>query len=229
MISRRLSHRLSRHHFPIGLATLASGYLLYVTRSFPDVLTRLSFSSAYLALVLLAAPLLIGPLKVLAGDRLAVSIDFRRDIGIWAGIVGLFHVAVGQCVHLRGRPWLYYIYENWRQKHILPMRHDLFGLANYTGIFAAFVLLALLATSNDAALRKLSTPGWKQLQRWNYVCFGLTAIHTLTYQTGIESQTFGFVAIAVLCILMTGILQFVGLRSHRYAQAKNKTASLLIG
>ena len=212
MISRRLSRRLSRHHLPIGLATLASGYLLYLTRSFPDVLTRLSFSSAYPALVLLAATLLIGPLKVLTGDRLAVSIDFRRDIGIWAGIAGLFHVVVGQCVHLRGRPWLYYIYENWQQKHILPMRHDLFGLANYTGLAAAFVLLALLATSNDAALRRLSTAGWKQLQRWNYVCFALTAIHTLTYQTGIETQTLGFVVLAVLCVLLTAMLQLIGLQ-----------------
>ncbi len=218
MIPRRLSRRLSQHHLPIGLATLASGYLLYVTRSFPDVLTRLSFSSAYPALVLLAATLLIGPLKVLAGDRLAVSMDFRRDIGIWTGIAGLFHVVVGQCVHLRGRPWLYYIYENWQQKHALPMRHDLFGLANYTGLFAGVVLLALLATSNDAALRKLGTPGWKQLQRWNYVYFGLTAIHTLTYQTGIESQTVGFIAIAVLCLVTTVALQVTGLRRRRRFQ-----------
>lgn len=217
MISRRLWRRLSQHHLPIGLATLASGYALYVTRSFPDVLTRLSFSSAYPALVLLTATLLIGPLKILAGDRLAVSMDFRRDIGIWAGIVGLFHVVVGQCVHLRGRPWLYYIYENWQQKHFLPVRHDLFGLANFTGLLAAFILLALFATSNDAALRKLSTPGWKQLQRWNYACFGLTAIHTLTYQTGIESQTFGFIATAMLCTLITVILQFRGFRRRRLA------------
>jgi sulfoxide reductase heme-binding subunit YedZ len=224
MMSRRLYRRLLQHHLPIGLASLASGYLLYVTRSFSDVLTRLSFSSAYPALALLTATLLIGPLKVLTGDRLAVSMDFRRDIGIWAGIVGLFHVVVGQCVHLRGRPWLYYIYENWQQKHELLMRHDLFGLANYTGLLAAFVLLALLATSNDAALRKLSTPGWKQLQRWNYACFGLTAVHTLTYQTGIESQAFGFVAIAVFCMLITVILQLVGLQRRRYAQTNSKTA-----
>jgi sulfoxide reductase heme-binding subunit YedZ len=223
MISRRLSRRLSRHHLPIGLATLASGYVLYVTRSFPDVLTRLSLSSAYPALVLLSATLLIGPLKILAGDRLAVSMDFRRDIGIWAGIAGLFHVVVGQCVHLRGRPWLYYIYENWQQKHFLPMRHDLFGLANYTGIFAAFVLLTLLATSNDAALRKLSTPGWKKLQRWNYACFGLTAIHTLTYQTGIETQTLGFVLLAVICVLFTVILQLIGLRRRRHARMGSRT------
>jgi sulfoxide reductase heme-binding subunit YedZ len=228
MISRRLSHRLLRHHLPIGLSALAIGYLLYVTRSFPDVLTRLSFSSAYPALVLLSATLLIGPLKIITGDRLAISMDFRRDIGIWAGMVGLFHVAVGQCVHLRGRPWLYYIYENWQQKHVLPVRHDLFGLANYSGLFAALVLLALLATSNDTALRKLSTPGWKQLQRWNYICFALTAIHTLTYQEGIETQTLGFVAVAIVSVAITVTLQLVGLRRRAKAESQSATQSELV-
>jgi hypothetical protein len=47
MISRRLARRLVQHHLPIGAATAAAGYILYVTRPFSDVMTRLSFSSAY--------------------------------------------------------------------------------------------------------------------------------------------------------------------------------------
>jgi sulfoxide reductase heme-binding subunit YedZ len=222
MMSRRLSRRLVRHHLPLTFIIITSAFLLYITRSYPDAITRLSFASAYPSLVLLAVTLVIGPLKVLAGDRLAISMDFRRDVGIWAGLAGVFHAVIGQCVHLRGRPWLYYIYENCQQKHFLPIRHDLFGLANYTGIVAALVLLTMLATSNDAALRKLGTPGWKQLQRWNYVCFGLTAIHTLTYQTGIETQTLGFVAVAVISIIITGVLQFIGFRQRRHARTESK-------
>jgi len=215
MISRRLSRRLVQHHLPIGAATAVVGYVLYATRPFPDVLTRLSFASAYPALILIAATLLIGPIKLLAGDRIPASLDLRRDAGIWAGIAGLFHTAVGQCVHLRGRPWLYYIYENWQQKHFLPMRHDLFGLANYTGLVAALILLALLATSNDASLRKFSTPGWKQLQRWNYAIFALTAIHTFTYQVGIEKPQLPFVATAAVAIATSLVLQCVGYRRRR--------------
>ena len=171
MLSRRISERLWRHHLPIGLVTLASGAALYVTRSYPDVITRLSFSSAYPALFLVAATLLVGPWKVLAGSRLAVSLDLRRDLGIWAGMVSIFHAVIGNCEHLRGRPWLYYVYENWRDGHVMPLRYDLFGLGNHTGLIAALIILALLATSNDAALRKLGTPGWKKLQRWNYAVF----------------------------------------------------------
>jgi sulfoxide reductase heme-binding subunit YedZ len=223
MLSRRLSRRLARHHLPIGLATLASAVLLYTTRSYPDVITRLSFASAYPALVLLAATLVIAPLKLLAGDRLAISFDFRRDIGIWAGILGLLHVGIGQCVHLRGRPWLYYIYENWQAKHLLPIRHDLFGLANFTGLIAGLILLALLATSNDAALRKLGTPGWKQLQRWNYGCFALTAVHTFTYQEGIESQTAPFLGTAITAVVITLMLQLAGYHHRRASTAERPT------
>jgi sulfoxide reductase heme-binding subunit YedZ len=215
MISRRLSRRLVEHHLPIGGMTVAFGYTLYATRTFPDVLTRLSFSSAYPALILICATLLIGPFKLLLGERLPASIDLRRDIGIWAGIAGLFHTVAGQCVHLRGRPWLYYIYENWQQKHLLPIRHDLFGFANYTGLVAAMILLALLATSNDASLRKLSILGWKQLQQWNYAIFGLTAIHTFTYQVGIEKPQPPFVATAAAAIAISLVLQWLGYRRRR--------------
>ena len=215
MMSPRLWLRLTRHHLPLALATIASGIFLYVTRPYPDVITRLSFASAYPALVLIGMTLIIGPLDVVSGKRLAVSIDLRRDIGIWAGIAGVFHAAVGQFVHLRGRPWLYYIYEKWQEKHIQPFRHDIFGLANYTGLLAALLLLALLATSNDVSLRKLTTPGWKQLQRWNYAVFALTTIHTLAYQVGIKKPEISFVSLGLFAIGVTCALQWIGYRRRR--------------
>ena len=211
----RLIRRLVRHHLPVGAATVAWGWYLYTTRSFPDVLTRLSFSSAYPALALLAATLVIGPIKLLVGNRIAASIDLRRDVGIWAGVTALFHTAVGQCVHLRGRPWLYYIYENWPQKHLFPVRHDLFGLANYAGLGAALFLLALLATSNDASLRAVGMPSWKKLQRWNYAIFGLAAVHTITYQVGIEKPQAAFIANAVALVMISLVLQWRGYQHKR--------------
>ncbi len=215
MLSRRISERLWRHHLPIGLVTLASGAALYVTRSYPDVITRLSFSSAYPALFLVAATLLVGPWKVLAGSRLAVSLDLRRDLGIWAGMVSIFHAVIGNCEHLRGRPWLYYVYENWRDGHVMPLRYDLFGLGNHTGLIAALIILALLATSNDAALRKLGTPGWKKLQRWNYAVFALVAVHTWTYQLGVKAPEWGWIGTASSAIAAVALLQLIGWRRRR--------------
>ena len=59
------------------------------------------------------------------------------------------------------------------RKHLVLLRHDLFGFADYTGLSSALVLVPLLATSSDYVLRAMGTPCWKQLQRWNYSAFVL--------------------------------------------------------
>src|SRR5579859_3103725 len=163
--NRRLQARLFRHHLPLLVLAFVSVAALYFTRPYPDMISRASFATAYPALALLAATLLVGPWNMLRRKTNPVSSDLRRDIGIWAGILGILHAGVGQFVHLRGRPWLYYIYGPAEHHH--GLRHDLFGLANYTGAISTLLLLALFATSNDWSLRKLHTRQWKQLQRWN--------------------------------------------------------------
>jgi methionine sulfoxide reductase heme-binding subunit len=210
-MSARMEARLWRHHLPLALLSAATAWALYITRPYPDVLTRLSFSTAWPALILLTVTLLIGPWRVLTGEPPVLSLDLRRDIGIWAGILGVLHAGVGQCVHLRGRPWLYYIYEK-TQEHLLPVRHDIFGFSNFTGLFAALILLTLLATSNDASLRKLGLADWKGLQRWNYACFVLTACHTFGYLVGIESLKVAALVTAGLCVALTACLQWSGYR-----------------
>jgi methionine sulfoxide reductase heme-binding subunit len=222
----RLPRRLLRHHLPLGLATCASALLLYRTQASSDVIQRLSFASAYPALVLISATLLIGPLKLISQKRVPISIDLRRDVGIWAGMSGVFHAIVGQCVHLRWRPWLYYVYENWRKEHFLPIRYDVFGLANYTGLAALCILLLLLATSNDASLRKFKTAGWKKLQRWNYGCFALSAVHTFLYQEGIEHQKLPFVATAIAVVALTALIQWQGVRLRRRLRAAGQPVLL---
>jgi len=192
---------------------LASAVVLYVTRPYSDVLSKLSFATAYPALTLLVATLLVGPWTLLRKRRIAVSSDLRRDLGIWAGALGIAHAAVGQCVHLRGRPWLYYIYGP-TEHHAFPLRHDLFGLANYTGAASTLLLIALFATSNDYSLRALGTPRWKQLQQWNYAVFALSAIHSVAYLT-IEKQQLSFVAVAVGCIAIAVVMQAMGFQRRR--------------
>ena len=191
---------------------------LYFTRPYTDVLSKASFATAYPALVLAAATLLIGPLNLVRRKPNPVSSDLRRDIGIWAGILGIVHTAVGQCVHLRGRPWLYYIYGPTEHHHIVPVRHDLFGFANYTGAFCVLILFALLATSNDYSLRALGTPVWKKLQRWNYAVFALAGAHAVGYQV-IEKQRPWFVATVVACIATTVALQATGYARRRLTAA----------
>ena len=205
----RLARRLWRHHLPLAAVTGVSDLALYATRSYPDVLTRLSFATAWPALLLLAATLVIGPWRVMRKKPYALSQDLRRDIGIWAGITGVLHAGVGQCVHLRGRPWLYYIYEKWQ---VMPVRYDVFGLSNHTGLIAALILLLLLATSNDVSLRRLGPSRWKGWQRWNYACFALAALHSFGYLVGIEALKPSFIALAALCVVGTALLQSLAWR-----------------
>ena len=217
----RLQPRLWRHHLPLLLISFLCVAALYSTRPpQEDVISRASFATAYPALVLLAATLLVGPWNWLRSKPNPVSTDLRRDLGIWAGILALVHTAVGQCVHLRGRPWLYYIYGPAEHHH--GLRHDAFGFANFTGAASALLVVALLATSNDYSLRRLGTRGWKKLQRWNYAVFALAAVHALLYQEGVETQKAGFVAIVLACIVFTIALQSVVFMRRR-RQSSNAT------
>jgi sulfoxide reductase heme-binding subunit YedZ len=210
---KRLIRRLLIHHLPLLALSGAGVFLFYVMRPIRDAITRVSFATAYPALIFIAATLLIGPWNLLRGKRNPVSSDWRRDLGIWAGILSLIHTVIGQDVHLRGRPWLYYIYGS-REAHVLPLRHDLFGFSNYTGLFSTLLLLLLLATSNDYALRALGTPRWKQLQRTNYFAFALAGAHAVGYQA-VEKQRIPFVAVVLATVLITAVLQATGYTRRR--------------
>lgn len=212
--NHRLAYRILRHHLPIVAFSTIAFLLLYFTRPYKDVVTRLSFATAYPAFVLLSITLLIGPINLLRRRRNPVSSDLRRDIGIWAGVIGTLHAFIGQWVHLRGRPWLYYVYGP-AEKHV-GLRLDLFGLANDTGALSTLLLIALFATSNDLSLRALGTPRWKSLQRWNYGVFALAAMHTFGYQ-GIEKQKVAWVGTIIICATITIAIQCAGFWKRRRA------------
>jgi methionine sulfoxide reductase heme-binding subunit len=216
--AKRLIRRLWLHHLFLLVATASVVFGLYVTRPYRDVITGLSFSTAYPALILLVITLWIGPWTLLRGRRTPVSSDLRRDIGIWAGILGVLHTVIGLCVHLRGRPWLYFVYQH-SEGHRFPLRHDMFGFANETGLVATIILVLLFVTSNDYALRRLGTPRWKQLQRWNYVLFLFAFLHTIAYQT-MEKQHFPFVATVAVFGAITLALQAVGFNRRRAQTAR---------
>lgn len=218
----RLQSRLWRHHLPLLLISFVSVAALYATRPYKDIISRASFATAYPAIVLLAATLFIGPWNWLRQNPNPVSSDLRRDLGIWAGILSILHTGVGQCVHLRGRPWLYYIYGPTEHHHAFPLRHDAFGFANYTGAISALLVIALLATSNDYSLRKLGSRGWKKLQRWNYALFALAGAHALLYQEGVENQEHRFVAVVVLSIALTIAVQAIVFTRRRQKQIRLK-------
>ncbi|HLZ91170.1 MAG TPA: hypothetical protein VKQ28_05600 [Candidatus Acidoferrum sp.] len=207
MSNTRLRRRLL-YHLLVGIGSVA--LTLVFMQLFPkrDLISRISIGTAYPALFLSAAALLLGPLNVLRRKPNPVSFDLRRDVGIWAGILALAHTAVGLNVHLRGRMWLYFV----DARHHL--RQDAFGFANYTGALAALVFALLLALSNDVSLRKLGGGRWKSLQRWAYAAAALTAGHAIAYQQ-IEKRIWPFEAVFWVVLGFVLTLQVAGAIRNR--------------
>lgn len=182
-----------------------------------DVIFRLSLSLGYAALLLLLFTLFISVWNLLKNNKmLPLQYDLRRDVGIWAGIVGILHSIVGLFVHFRDKPnsFLYYFIFPPEIPSSIPLRYDLFGLANYTGLFAFFLVTLLLAISNDISLKKLGNKRWKNLQRFNYLFFGFVFLHSIIYAL-IEKRPLPLFALTLLLFGLTIALQVYGFFKHR--------------
>jgi sulfoxide reductase heme-binding subunit YedZ len=187
-----------------------------------DTMYRVSLGTGYASVVLIAWAMLIGPWRVRRGRPAPASTDLRRDVGIWGGVLALVHVVTGLQVHFAGAFWKYFVYPD--GAHRIPLRHDLFGFANWSGLAATLVLVLLLAISNDASLRALGTRRWKSWQRWTYWAAALTVAHALAYQ--IETRHFGrwIAGMVVLTIVVVG-MQLDG-RRRMLARALERETSV---
>ena len=212
----RVSPRVRRVLGHLLLALVAAAISALVWRLFPkrDLLSRLSIASAYAALAFLMAVLLLGPINVLRRRPNPVSFNLRRDLGIWAGILAVLHAVIGLNVHLRGRPWLYFVDQHHR------VRHDLFGFGNDTGTLAALFFLFLLLISNDISLRRFGSHKWKSLQRWTYAAVALTLLHALAYQN-VEKRQLAWELLLWCAAGLIATFQFAGWRKMKHsAQAR---------
>lgn len=210
--ARRRTTRLLRHHLPIatgvGLALIAIVWSL----ASDDPTFRWSMATAYVSLVLLIATLSVGPLQTIRGRRVPSSLDLRRDLGIWAGLIGIAHAGVGAFVHMRS-PWLY-VFEPRGFPESLSFRTDLFGLANYLGLAAVLVLGVLLATSNDRSIKRLRPRRWKSIQRFAYGLVVTVFVHAWVYQV-LEDRPTRYVLVVSALALVLGALQVAGVVSRR--------------
>ena len=174
------------------------------------LLERASMATGYLALVLVAVSLAIGPLNILRDVSNPPSINLRRDIGIIAGIVAIAHVILGLQVHFGG-DFVRYFLDIKTNMGIVGIRVDGFGIANHLGLIATMIILVLLCISNNLSIRRLGPRTWKQIQRWNYVGAPLVVVHALVYQ-GVERRKAVFVAGVLVIAIGTAFLQLLGLR-----------------
>ena len=195
----------AQRHLTLALLAAVILWLVYCATPPPDVRHRLSMASAYASLAFLAWALSLGAWNLLRRRHNPVSFDMRRDVGIWAGFLAIAHTAIGLTVHLRGRMWMYFF----KQIHPLKLQNTQFGLANYTGLVAALLLLLLVAISNDISLRMLGTRKWKSWQRWTYATAFLTVLHGALFQL-IEKRQTAWVCIFAIVTLTTLGIQAAG-------------------
>ena len=205
-LSRRM--RRIRNHAALGAASLVVTWAVFAGIASDDPVFRVSIATAYVALALFAITLGFGPYAALRGRRYPVSADIRRDFGIWSALVAIAHVVAGLQVHLRGKMWEYFVSPT---KGVLLPRIDPFGAANYTGLVAALIFVALLVTSNDASLRRLGTGRWRSLHTLVTWALVLTLLHAATYQF-IENRRWETVA---LLLAVTGFVVWLRVAGGR--------------
>jgi len=115
-------------------------------------------------------------------------------------------------VHFAGKFWKYFLYPD--GDHAIPLRHDLFGFANWTGLAAGLLLVLLLGISNDLSLRTLGTRRWKSWQRWTYWAAALTVAHALAYQIPTRNHAAWIAAFTLLTVIVL-VVQLDGRRRYQ--------------
>jgi DMSO/TMAO reductase YedYZ heme-binding membrane subunit len=112
--------------------------------------------------------------------------------------------------------WEYFAHAS--QGMLLP-RFDPFGLANYTGLAATVILVALLVTSNDASLRHLGADRWRKVHALASWGLALTLLHGAAYQA-IEKRAWAFVLVFALLAIPTVALRVA---ERRYPARRDQT------
>jgi sulfoxide reductase heme-binding subunit YedZ len=136
-------------------------------------------------------------------------------MGIAGGSLALIHSITGLFVHMRGNMWQYFSVQTATGYKI---RLDDFGVANYTGLLSALLVVALLITSNDYFILKLRATKWKNIQRLSYLMFILAIIHIIYYRLNNLGLVYSFYLPMVACVLALQISGYT-------IRIKNKNAS----
>lgn len=165
-----------RHILAIALAALLV-YLFGAVHGQWSPMHRWNRATADASLLLLTLTMAIGPAARLL-TRLRLLVPLRREFGIYAVLLALFHTLI--------------IFDGWLEWDLarlvgLAFHPDLaryvmiehgFGLANAIGLAALLYGVVLAMTSADRAVRFLGGATWKFVQSAAYVLWALVLAHT---------------------------------------------------
>jgi sulfoxide reductase heme-binding subunit YedZ len=187
---------------------------LSLTRS----MQQFTVATGYLGLGLLAVTLLLGPVNLLLRRRNPVSTYLRRDVGAWTAVVSVVHMICAVLIHVSHGSGVFSSFVHFFVAEDGSVLANSFGLGNWTGLAAVVIVLGLLATSSDVALRKLKARPWKWLQRLNYALFALVILHAFFYGALLR-MTSPFTVLLIPSVVTVFVGQAVGvwLWRRRYA------------
>lgn len=211
--------RVSSHIILAIISLVACGLgVIYADGDFRE---GASIGSGYIALVFLAITLLIGPLNLLRKRRNPVNINFRRDVGIWSGYMGVLHTILGLQVYENGDIARYFFSV---QPNSFSPRLDVFGISNYLGVIATIIITVLLVTSNQISLQKLKGKTWKLIQRFNYLLGFVVLVHTFGYQIYTQRESVFIWAVIAVSVVTIGA-QIGGMLVMRSRLAQRKAVN----
>ncbi len=171
---------------------------------------RVSLATAWLCFLMLVAALALGPRKALRTGRPVLNSLLRRDIGIWAGLAGLAHLAAATREVMQ--PAYFSRYITGPAGPPLPGWPDWLGNTSIvTGYLVGVLILGLLVLSNNWSLRRLGPVRWKRLQGASTAALFLTVAHGLVFQV-IERRTGGWLA---ALLVVTGAILALRWRARR--------------
>lgn len=225
-MAQTLSFRLVTHLISLVFVALGIGWMWQDFSSFPPM-EATSMILGYVSFVLIGLTLLIGPIKSLLPARIGPAcLSIRRDVGIWAGLTALIHVVL-VLILFSGEPrlmiidqslmeqsqhgWLRLFFVFYPHEAGWPdLRWSLIGVANYLGLIAFLMILALLLTSSDRAAKRLGGSTWKRLHLANPFLFLLVVVHGLTYIQFIkgEPHTLSDILLFALAVWMVRTILF---------------------
>ncbi len=116
----------------------------------------------------------------------------RRDLGIWAGLTGLAHLAAATGEVMQ--PAYFEAYITGPPEAPMPGWAGWIGTASIVaGYLVGILLLVLLALSNNWSLRWLGPARWKRVQGAARAALVMTVAHGIVFQV-IEGRTGGWLA-----------------------------------
>jgi DMSO/TMAO reductase YedYZ heme-binding membrane subunit len=174
---------------------------------------RVSMVAAWICLILLAWALLIGPRHALRTGRPLLNHLPRRDLGIWAALAGLVHLAIAFRVSMNNA-YLQAFVDVAAQWPGPAARRQMYLWAVVGSLVIAVLFVLLLALSSNRALRLLGPVAWKRIQRGSYAAFALTIGHSIVFQL-LERRSWPLVLLLAALTLAVCAAQAAGWRRVR--------------